>query len=402
MYYEAIYKGKTLPCIFLHIIEYNLIGDNVNVAVINLKDLGKYAVKVIILIGIMLFLSNIFWKTSDNKLKKLTVKDLNTSVILSHGTAILSPEEKIRIHKNTRNLMDLQLAILTDFKSSEPKKNEEDNKIVAVEEQVEQDSPKQEINLPIIEKTAVTEINSDKNLAENYNLESNNVKIRNKTDYELTSDILALDVTIENPKDILIYHTHTCESYTPSENYNYTMTGNYRTTDSNYNMIRVGEELTKYLTEKGFNVIHDGTYHDYPSYSGSYDRSYKTATDILYDKNIDLVIDLHRDAVGNGDTYGPTVKINGERVAQIMFVIGTDGGGLEHPNWAQNLKIAIKIQSKANEMYPGLFRPIILTNSRYNQHIAKGACIIEVGATANTLDECLLSMQCLANVLEEL
>ena len=85
-----------------------------------------------------------------------------------------------------------------------------------------------------------------------------------------------------------------------------------------------------------------------------------------------------------------------------MFVIGTDGGGSEHPNWVQNLKIAIKIQEKANEMYPGLFRPIIVRNSRYNQHVSKGACIIEVGATANTLSESLLSMQCLANVLEEL
>ncbi len=93
--------------------------------------------------------------------------------------------------------------------------------------------------------------------------------------------------------------------------------------------------------------------------------------------------------------------VNGQRVAQLMFVIGTDGGGSEHPNWVQNLKVAVKIQEKANEMYPGLFRSMIVRNSRYNQHVAKGASIIEVGATANTLEECLLSMQCLANVMEE-
>ncbi len=374
-----------------------------NVAIINLKDLWKYAIKIIILIGTMLFLSNIFLGQKNSILKNLKIKYIDTSIILNYGTAILSPKEKSRSTKNSKNIIGLQIAMLTEFEPSELQKNNNDNKMIATETEIqpEQETTNQEINLPVIEKTAVTEKISDRNLAENYNLESNSVKIRNKTDYALTEEILALDVTIENPKNILIYHTHTCESYTPSENYNYTMTGNYRTTDRNYNMIRVGEELTKYLTEKGFNVIHDGTYHDYPSYSGSYDRSYKTATDILYEKNIDLVIDLHRDAVGNGDTYGPTVKINGESVAQIMFVIGTDGGGLEHPNWTQNLKIAMKIQAKANEIYPGLFRPIILTNSRYNQHIAKGACIIEVGATANTLDECLLSMQCLANVLEE-
>ena len=87
--------------------------------------------------------------------------------------------------------------------------------------------------------------------------------------------------------------------------------------------------------------------------------------------------------------------------AQIMFVIGTDGGGLEHQNWKQNLKMAVKIQKKANEMYPGLFRPIIIRNSRYNQHLTTGSFIIEVGATGNTLDQCILSMQCLSNIFEE-
>lgn len=180
------------------------------------------------------------------------------------------------------------------------------------------------------------------------------------------------------------------------------MTGNYRTTDSNYNVVRIGKELKKYLTEKGFNVIHDESYHDYPSYSGSYSRSLETVENILEGKNTDIVIDIHRDAVGNGDSYGPTVMVDGEKVAQLMFVIGTDGGGLEHKYWIENLKIAIMIQEKANEMYPGLFRPIIVRNSRYNQHVAKAACIIEVGATANTLGESLLSMQCLSNVLEEI
>ena len=76
-------------------------------------------------------------------------------------------------------------------------------------------------------------------------------------------------------------------------------------------------------------------------------------------------------------------------------------GGSEHKNWRENLKFAIKIQEKANEMYPGLFKSIILRNSRYNQHVAKGASIIEVGATGNTLDECLISMKYLAKVLSE-
>ena len=78
------------------------------------------------------------------------------------------------------------------------------------------------------------------------------------------------------------------------------------------------------------------------------------------------------------------------------------GGGNKHDNWNINLKFAVKIQEKANEMYPGLFKPIILRNSRYNQQLAKGSCIIEVGATGNTLEQSLTSMKYLSKVLSEM
>lgn len=104
-----------------------------------------------------------------------------------------------------------------------------------------------------------------------------------------------------------------------------------------------------------------------------------------------------------GDSsYAPTVKIGEGYAAQLMFVIGTNGGGLEHPNWLQNLKTAIKIQQSANKKYPGLFKPIILRNSRYNQHLSNGASIIEVGATGNTLEQCINSMKYLADILSNI
>lgn len=156
------------------------------------------------------------------------------------------------------------------------------------------------------------------------------------------------------------------------------------------------------LSNKGFHVEHNLNYHDYPAYNGSYSRSFSTVKSLL-SKNptTQLVIDLHRDAIGNMDYYAPSVKIGDETVAQLMFVMGTNGGGLNHPNWQTNLKYAIKIQKKANEMYPGLFRPIILRNSRYNQNLADSACIIEVGATGNTLEEATNSMKYLAEVIEQ-
>ena len=58
---------------------------------------------------------------------------------------------------------------------------------------------------------------------------------------------------------------------------------------------------------------------------------------------------------GNDNNYGPTIKIGEDMCAQVMFVIGSDGSGLYHPNWRENLKFAIKVQQKANEMYPRFF-----------------------------------------------
>ena len=95
------------------------------------------------------------------------------------------------------------------------------------------------------------------------------------------------------------------------------------------------------------------------------------------------------------------VKIGDEYVSQLMFVIGSDGANSAHTNWLQNLKFAVKVQQKANELYPGLFKPIIFRNSEYNQHVAKAACIIEVGATGNTMEQCLASMKYLSKVLSE-
>ena len=177
------------------------------------------------------------------------------------------------------------------------------------------------------------------------------VKVRSECNYNLSNEIKDLNVNF-NKNDILIFHTHTCESYTQSEQYSYNPTGNYRTTDTNYSVCRVGDELEKLLKNYGYNVTHDKTYHDYPSYNGSYNRSLETVKKILNNaSNIDMVIDLHRDAIGD-NSYSPTVKIGDDYCARLMFVIGTDGGGLKHTNWRENVKIALKIQKKADELYP--------------------------------------------------
>lgn len=97
--------------------------------------------------------------------------------------------------------------------------------------------------------------------------------------------------------------------------------GNYRTTDLNCSVVKVGDILTNLLTETGFNVVHNNTYHDYPSYTGSYSRSLKTVQNTLQNFNSDIIIDLHRDAIGSDSNYAPLVQIGEDCCAQMMFVI---------------------------------------------------------------------------------
>lgn len=246
-----------------------------------------------------------------------------------------------------------------------------------------------------------TKVISENNINEKYTNKYQNIKINNQTSYDISGILENASYNFNDSRNVIMYHTHTCESYTPTENYNYEMTDSYRTTNLNFTVSKVGDELSSQLEKQGFTVIHSKAYHDYPSYNGSYGRSLTTLENMLsQNKNTEIVIDLHRDAVGSKSNYAPSVQIGDEVCAQVMFVVGTDGSGLEHANWRKNLQYAIKVQSVADELYPGLFRPIILRNARYNQHLTNASTIVEVGATGNTLEQCLASMKYVANVLK--
>lgn len=377
-----------------------------NITVINAKDIFKYAIKIgiiILAIYICIHLCNAISNIRQNKLKEQieeNISKINESSFLGCIDKTISLMSYKKNNNDEHEILSSNKILAMGAGIFDESILEKTDLIINTEELTLDDTEELVNKIEELPDNVTTEAVTENNITPRYTTAYQDVQINNQSDYELTEEMLVPDAEITNKKNILIYHTHTCESYTASEGYEYQETGNFRTTDLNYSVARVGTELTTYLENKGFNVVHNTTYHDYPSYSGSYDRSLETIKDLLMGTDTQLVIDLHRDAVGSSSSYAPTVKINDKYAAQMMFVIGTDGGGLEHPNWTQNLKIAIKIQKKANEMYPGLFRPIIVRNSRYNQHLTTGSSIIEVGATGNTMDQCILSMQCLANVLE--
>lgn len=385
-----------------------------NVTVLKMRDIAKYLVGFMIIIGIIVYATRFFAYKSDN-LTSCLDKTLPAMASINEEYNKIEKEDK-EIKINNKNYLEeflkTEISSIKGIEEVEKENTKEtgDTSVVSnsnqSKEQAISDSSNGD-NIQNSEKITLasqdsvkTEVVTTNPISENANVQYGKVKIKNQTTYSLTDDILNPDIKIDN-KNVVIFHTHSCESYTSSEKYQYTQTGNYRTTDMNYTVTRVGTELENYLKQYNINVIHDKSYHDYPSYTGSYTRSLKTVENILKTTPSDVIIDLHRDAVGSRPDYAPTVKIGDDYAAQIMFVIGTNEGGLWHPNWQQNLKFAVKIQQKAEEMYPGLFKPIMLTKSRYNQHTGKYANIIEVGATGNTLEQCLTSMKYLSAVMNE-
>lgn len=220
------------------------------------------------------------------------------------------------------------------------------------------------------------------------------VYINNGSDAALDASMLsgnyAARLGAEGPQ-VLILHTHGTESYTMPAGQEYEPTDSFRTLDTSCNMIRIGDEIAQVLTDAGLSVVHDRSLYDYPSYSGAYNRSLASIEAYLAKyPSISFVLDVHRDAVQ--DAEGNQYKLlcgEDQGAAQLEFVIGSNGGGLSHDLWRENLKLACAVQEALYARYPTLMRPVTVRNSRYNQHMTTGSLLLEVGTAGNSLEEAI-------------
>lgn len=295
-----------------------------NVTVINIKDMMKYLVSLTLIITIILVLTRYFSNLKDNEEVKFKISDTFEEILNNSYVRCLDEtipciqnvnEEINKIAKEDDETENSVFKKILKVELSQIENEKKQMKDLQTDESVEVAKEKEEAKTDL-----KTEVITEAPISNKYTNEYKDVKIKNETDYELTEDMLKPNIKIDT-NNIMIFHTHTCESYTSSEKYSYEPTGTYRTTDLNYTVAKVGEELTKYLEKYGYNVTHDTTYHDYPAYSGSYSRSLTTVENLLKSNKSDIIIDLHRDAIGSNSNYAPTVKIGDEKAAQLMFVI---------------------------------------------------------------------------------
>ena len=197
-------------------------------------------------------------------------------------------------------------------------------------------------------------------------------------------------------KQILIYHTHSQETFADS------IPGNAQT-----GIMGVGEVLAEILRKQyGYNVMHHMGQYDVEKRDYAYSNSLPALEAILKENpSIEVVIDLHRDEVAEGTRL--VTEIGGKKMARFMFFNGLsrtrrlgDIDSLPNKNIADNLAFSFQMQVLCNEYSPGLTRRIYLKGYRYNMHLKQRYLLIEMGAQTNTYEECMNSCVPLAQMLD--
>ncbi len=195
---------------------------------------------------------------------------------------------------------------------------------------------------------------------------------------------------------VLILHTHGTEAFAECAD------EGWRSRDPGLSVVSLGERLADRLREADIPALHLTELFDEPDFNLSYYNAARAIRDALeLAPSISYILDLHRDSMTfpDGTVYAPVTEVNGRRTAQLMFVVGTDEAGAEHPDWRDNLALALRLQTALSSRYPTLMRDVNLRSASFNEQYTKGSLLIEAGAAGCTLDEAEAAVDLLADAL---
>lgn len=358
------------------------------------EKLFEYSVKSIIPIFIVVSLL-----TTNNT-------DYLKKAILNIGMFLSYPSETISYYKSQNNEMkeDEIIESMGEVQSS--------SQSVIIKSDIPDDIQKL-INEAETKYTNST--NDGKILAEDYSrknatIEYDKILVRNTTidkniniDNYINRKVVA-NVSKNQPA-VLIYHTHTSESYELLDRNFYTKERDIRSVNKNETVVRIGEEICKILNEKGYKTIHITDTFD-EQYSGAYERSRKKVSEVLKNNpSIQVVLDVHRDSIyqKDGTKIKTVAEINNKKVAQIMITTGCETGNVtDFPNWEKNLTFALKLQNQLANDNPQIVRPLVFSSRKYNMDLLPCALSVDIGTDANTLTEAVYSARYFAESLARL
>lgn len=196
---------------------------------------------------------------------------------------------------------------------------------------------------------------------------------------------------VKNPKEkpsVLIYHSHTAESYSPYGDNN---------RDKGKGVVAVGDQIVIELKKYGINAIDDSTIND-ENYLKSYTRSGEVLdSDLKKYGDFDLIIDLHRDSIDN--KFSVTTNVNGASVARAMFVMTN-----KNPHYNKNIAVVNSLIAISNRTFNGFIKSTYEYERGtrfFNQDKSNNAVLLEVGSQVNTLSEAKNSGSCFARIIAE-
>ena len=204
-----------------------------NVTVLKMKDLIKYLVGMIVTICIILYISKSLLSMRNNneenktKLETFSLGSLTSCLDQTIPTLATINEEYNKMENENEKIENknyLEEFLKTEISSikgmeklEKTNKNEKENKDGKKENDTKEEQQNENKNEILLASTEgiKTEVVTQNPISESYNVQYGKVKIKNQTTYELTEEMLTTNINIEN-KNVLIFHTHSCESYTPS------------------------------------------------------------------------------------------------------------------------------------------------------------------------------------------
>lgn len=229
------------------------------------------------------------------------------------------------------------------------------------------------------------------------------------TEREIASEKLEEDESnvpppVNGKSSVLIYHTHSWESFTPLLK---GVTKNSEAVSSNekVNVLAIGQKLSYKLNERGIGTVHDKTNmtEELHKKDWSYANSYTLSREIVQEAlaandDVNFLIDIHRDSQPKNLT---TAKINGKSYAKIYFIVGK-----EHSNYEENEKVATELHHMLEEKYPGISRGVFAKgksegNGVYNQDLSERAILIEFGGVENDMPELNNTIDAFAEIFSD-
>lgn len=202
-----------------------------------------------------------------------------------------------------------------------------------------------------------------------------------------TNDIQFVNYVVKDRPLIYIYNTHQQEGYKDTKT----------VLDS---ALFFKEELNKYKVDT---IVEEADISEFMKVNNfDYNHSYYASSffikDVIDKYNVDLFIDLHRDAIKRENSI---VKINDKVCAKILFVVGG-----EHKNYKDNYELAKNINNSIIKKYPELSRGVLLKNGEgnngiYNQDLAKNMILLEIGSHHTTYEEIKNTIVLLAPIIGE-